>query len=106
MLNPSDKELDRLSREAAEHFEPDEQILSWDQLVPRLDREIGAKPNVGFRIFGRGSVSFVVAVIAIIGVSILVFKQHKTSGIAITPKSEKSISPANKTNNQQESNAS
>jgi hypothetical protein len=106
MLNPSDKELDRLSREAADHFEPDEQILSWEQLVPRLDREIGVKPNTGYRIFGRGSVGYIVAVIAIIGVSVFVFKQRKASGIAVTPKSEISNSPADKNQRLQKADAS
>jgi hypothetical protein len=91
MLNPSDKELDRLSREAADHYEPDEQISSWEQLVPRLDREIGVKPNAGFRIFGRGSALFAVAVITITGIFFFVMKQRQPVNADLHTKTEKSL---------------
>jgi len=96
MLNPSDKELDRLSREAADHYEPDEQISSWEQLVPRLDREIGVKPNAGFRIFGRGGLSFAVAVIIIAGISLLISKQKTATNPTTTARTALSSSPSNK----------
>jgi Outer membrane protein beta-barrel domain len=44
MLNLSDKDLDRLGREAAEQFEPDETPSSWETLSGILDREIGNEP--------------------------------------------------------------
>ncbi len=39
MSNPSDKELDHLSREAAGRFEPDESISSWEKLEQLLDKD-------------------------------------------------------------------
>ena len=77
MLNPSDKELDRLSREAAEHFEPDEMISSWEQIVPRLDREIGVRPNSSFRNFGRGPVAYGIIILALAGISFFFLKQKQ-----------------------------
>ncbi|PWT73604.1 MAG: hypothetical protein C5B59_13080 [Bacteroidetes bacterium] len=44
MSQLSDKELDRLSREAAERYQPDEDISSWEKLSQLLDRELPNKP--------------------------------------------------------------
>lgn len=44
MSNLSDKELDRLSREAAERYQPDEDISSWEKLVQLLDGELPNQP--------------------------------------------------------------
>jgi hypothetical protein len=52
MSNVSDKELDRLSREAADSYEPDESSLSWSRLEQKLTREMPDRPPDGFR-FGR-----------------------------------------------------
>lgn len=52
MSNLSDKELDRLSREAADSYEPDESSLSWSRLEKKLTREMPDRPPDGFR-FGR-----------------------------------------------------
>jgi hypothetical protein len=41
MLNLSDKELDRLSREAAEKFEVDQDPAAWNRLEQLLDKELG-----------------------------------------------------------------
>jgi hypothetical protein len=45
MLNLSDKELDRLSREAAGQYEVEEDNLSWEKLKQQLDLEIGNSPS-------------------------------------------------------------
>jgi len=37
MSNLSDKEIDRLSREAADSYEPDHSSLSWSRLEQKLD---------------------------------------------------------------------
>ncbi|MFI5155412.1 MAG: hypothetical protein ACHQEM_04475 [Chitinophagales bacterium] len=81
MLNPSDKELDRLSREAAEHFEPDEMISSWEQIVPRLDREIGVRPNTSFRYFGRGPLAYGVILLSLAGISYFFLKQKQADDL-------------------------
>ena len=52
MSNQSDKELDRLSREAADLYEPDDTSLSWNKLEQKLIREMPDQPPDGFR-FGR-----------------------------------------------------
>ncbi|HMH31614.1 MAG TPA: hypothetical protein VK543_01220 [Puia sp.] len=75
MLTPSDKELDRLSREAAEQFEPDEHISSWERLEPLLDKGIGNKPSVSPRRFGRGPIGYSVLVIMVTGLSYFFLKQ-------------------------------
>ena len=67
MLIPSDKELDRLSREAAEQYEPDESISSWEKLEARLDTELG-KPTVpSARRFGRGPIGYTAIILLITG---------------------------------------
>jgi hypothetical protein len=52
MSNLSDKELDRLSREAADSYEPDHSSLSWNRLEQKLTRDMPEGPPDGFR-FGR-----------------------------------------------------
>ncbi len=86
MSNLSDKEIDRLSREAADFFEPDHSSLSWAKLEQKLIEQIPERPPDVFR-FGRinpylwGS-----AVVLIAGVSFFVIKniyysQHSTPTI-------------------------
>ena len=41
MLNLSDNELDRLSREAAERYEPGHDRHPWQKLEQLLDKELG-----------------------------------------------------------------
>jgi hypothetical protein len=45
MFNLSDKELDRLSREAADAYEVENNTSSWGALEQRLDKELGTLPN-------------------------------------------------------------
>jgi hypothetical protein len=52
MSNLSDKEIDRLSREAAESYEPDHSSLSWSRLEQMLTEQMPERPPDGFR-FGR-----------------------------------------------------
>ena len=86
MSNLSDKEIDRLSREAADFYEPDHSSLSWTRLEQKLIEQIPERPPDVFR-FGRinpylwGS-----AVVLIAGVSFFVIKniyysQHSTPTI-------------------------
>jgi hypothetical protein len=46
-----DKNLDRLSREAAEQFEPDQELHSWEKLHPRLDAALPQKKERRKRAF-------------------------------------------------------
>jgi hypothetical protein len=52
MSNLSDKEIDRLSREAADSYEPDDSSLSWSRLEQKLAQQMPERPPDGFR-FGR-----------------------------------------------------
>ncbi len=52
MLNLSDKDIDRLSREAADSFEPDHSNLSWSRLEQKLTEQMPERPPDGFA-FGR-----------------------------------------------------
>jgi len=52
MSNLSDKELDRLSREAADSYEPDTSSMSWSRLEQKLTQQMPERPPDGFR-FGR-----------------------------------------------------
>jgi hypothetical protein len=47
MFNLSDKELDRLSREAADKFEVKPSVSSWEALEKKLDLEFGNAPAPG-----------------------------------------------------------
>jgi hypothetical protein len=44
MSNLSDKEIDRLSREAAEFYEPDDSMMSWSKLEQQLTEHIPERP--------------------------------------------------------------
>ena len=83
MSNLSDKDIDRLSREAADFYEPDHTSLSWSRLEQKLIEQIPERPPDGIR-FGRIN-PFVwgTAVIVIAGLSIFTIKnfnysQHST----------------------------
>jgi hypothetical protein len=52
MSNLSDKEIDRLSREAADSYEPDATSLSWTRLEQKLVEQMPERPPDGFQ-FGR-----------------------------------------------------
>ena len=52
MSNLSDKDIDRLSREAADSFEPEHDSLSWSRLEQMLTEQMPERPPDGFR-FGR-----------------------------------------------------
>jgi hypothetical protein len=52
MSNLSDKEIDRLSREAADFYEPDDSSLSWSRLEQKLTEQMPERPPDGFA-FGR-----------------------------------------------------
>ena len=44
MFNLSDKEIDRLSREASDSYEPDYSSLSWNRLEQKLDQQMPGRP--------------------------------------------------------------
>ncbi len=74
MSNLSDKDIDRLSREAADFYEPDHAFLSWSKLEQKLIEQIPERPPDGFR-FGRiNPYTWGSAVLLITGVSFFAIK--------------------------------
>jgi Outer membrane protein beta-barrel domain len=94
MLNLSDKELDRLSKEAAQEYEPGEVLgpRSWERLEVRLDNTPGgANPNP-LRHIRRFPFYYAPALLVLIGISYYFVKQGTkgsgsppTFGLAKTP---------------------
>ena len=79
MLNLSDKELDRLSREAASEHDPGDIVgpKSWDKLEVRLDRHLGhVTPHVG-RGFYRLPFYYAPIVLLIVGAAYYFTRNHR-----------------------------
>ncbi len=83
MSNLSDKDIDRLSREAADSYEPDHSSLSWSRLEQKLIEQIPERPPDGFR-FGRinpfvwGSAVVVMACLSILTIKNFKYNQYST----------------------------
>lgn len=85
MLNLSDNELDRLSREAASQHEPGDLLgpQSWERLELRLDKELGrsgpdpSSGGRGLRGFRRLPFQYAPVILLIVGVSYYFVKQAK-----------------------------
>ncbi len=83
MSNLSDKELDRLSREAADLYEPDDSSLSWTRLEQKLIGQMPERPPDGFRLGRIKPYVWGTAVIVLSGISFYFIKntnysQHST----------------------------
>ena len=79
MSNLSDKEIDRLSREAADSYEPDVTSLSWTRLEQKLVEQMPERPPDGFS-FGRISpYIWGPAVVLIAGISYYFIKSNSYS---------------------------
>jgi hypothetical protein len=100
MSNLSDKEIDRLSREAADSYEPDDSSLSWSRLEQKLVKEMPERPPDGFR-FGRiNPYAWAPAAVLIAGASFFFFKntiysKHSTQNSATVNKAAHSSSSHN-----------
>ncbi len=83
MSNLSDKDIDRLSREAADFYEPDHSSLSWTKLEQKLIEQIPERPPDGFR-FGRinpymwGSAIVLITGISFFAIKNIYYSQHST----------------------------
>jgi hypothetical protein len=74
MSNLSDKDIDRLSREAADSYEPDASSLNWNRLEQKLVEQMPEHPPDGFH-FGRISpYVWGPAVVLIAGISFYIIK--------------------------------
>jgi hypothetical protein len=83
MSNLSDKDIDRLSRDAADLYEPDPSSLSWNRLEQNLIEQIPERPPDGFHFNRMNPLVWGSAVIVIAGLSIFTIKnfnysQHST----------------------------
>ncbi len=83
MSNLSDKDIDRLSREASDFYEPDHSSLSWNKLEQKLIEQIPERPPDGFR-FGRinpymwGSAILLITGISFFAIKKIYYSQHST----------------------------
>jgi hypothetical protein len=91
MSNLSDKEIDRLSRDAADSYEPDDSSLSWSRLEQKLDHTMPERPPDGFR-FGRmnpyvwGPAVVLLAGASFFAIKNIHYRQHSTPNIqTVTP---------------------
>ena len=77
MLNLSDKELDRLSKEAAQEYEPGDLLgpRSWERLEVRLDNTPGGLSPNPLRHIRRFPFYYAPALLVLIGVSYYFLKQ-------------------------------
>ncbi|HMI63144.1 MAG TPA: hypothetical protein VK518_19645, partial [Puia sp.] len=80
MLNLSDKELDRLSREAAQEHDPGDVLgsRSWDKLEPRLDKDLGKSGPNPLRGVRRFPFYYVPAILLVAGVFYIVKQSHSS----------------------------
>lgn len=81
MFNLSDKELDRLSRKAADAYEVENNTSSWEALEQRLNKELGTPPSPSVpssRIF-RFPFAFASAIILLVGTGYFLLKPGKTT---------------------------
>ncbi len=79
MSNLSDKDIDRLSRDAADLYEPDPSSLSWSRLEQKLIEQIPERPPDGFRFSRMNPLVWGSAVIVIAGLSIFIIKNFNYS---------------------------
>ncbi|HEX3080435.1 MAG TPA: hypothetical protein VHQ04_08235, partial [Puia sp.] len=86
MSNLSDKEIDRLSREAADSYELDDSSLSWSRLEQKLDHTMPERPPDRFR-FGRmnpyvwGPAAILLAGASFFAIKNIHYRQHFTPNI-------------------------
>src|SRR5579859_899666 len=90
MLNLSDKDLDRLSQEAAQQHEPGDIVgpKFWDKLEARLDRDLGKMNPNPARGIRRLPYYYAPAVLVLLGVAYYVVRLNTKS-----PNNSSSTSP-------------
>src|SRR5580704_11186464 len=98
MSNLSDNELDKLSREAAEKYEPAENAQSWNKLEQLLDKNLG-KPSPVPRLAKPGMPILYTGIILLaVATSYLLIKTIRNSQ-NFTPKINASNTPQSQGNN-------
>ncbi len=91
MLNLSDKELDRLSREAAEKYEVGQDHASWHKLEQLLDKELGRPSPISKLPGPRTPFLYAPAIIILIGATYFLLKPSKHNSTS-TQKNYTSVS--------------
>jgi hypothetical protein len=74
MSNLSDKDIDRLSRDAAEFYEPDDSMLSWNKLEQQLVNHIPERPPDGPSLFRIRPLIWGPSVLLLAGISYFIIK--------------------------------
>jgi hypothetical protein len=74
MSNLSDKDIDRLSRDAAEFYEPDDSMLSWNRLEQQLVKHIPERPPDGPSLFRIRPLIWGPSVLLLAGISYFIIK--------------------------------
>jgi hypothetical protein len=92
MSNLSDKELDRLSREAADSYEPDTSSLSWSRLEQKLAQQMPERPPDGLRLRRISPYVWGPAVVLLAGLSFFLIKN-----ISYSPDSTRKTQSVNQT---------
>jgi len=102
MLNLSDKELDRFSKEAAEEYEPGDVLgpRSWDRLEVRMTQEFGRPGWNPIRHIRRFPFYYAPALLFLMGVTYYLVRQGSSSGsspgkIVKSPTQKTSVQPQN-----------
>jgi hypothetical protein len=102
MLNLSDKDLDRFSKEAAEEYEPGEVLgpRSWDRLEVRINQEFGHTGWSPIRHIRRFPYYYAPALVVLLGVTYYLMRGGVSSGsspgaTAKAPSEKISIPPQN-----------
>lgn len=102
MLNLSDKELDRFSKEAAEEYEPGDVLgpRSWDRLEVRMTQEFGRPGWNPIRHIRRFPFYYAPALLFLMGVTYYLVRQGSSSGsspgkIVKIPTQKTSVQPQN-----------
>jgi len=99
MLNLSDKDLDRLSREAAGQYEVDVNISSWEKLELELDKEIGTISAPPSGPGARAALSYISLILLLAGLSFFLLRSGKNAK-ELAQKSNPAIAMKSKTGNQ------
>ena len=100
MLNLSDKELDRLSKEAAQEYEPGDVLgpNSWEKLETRLDGDLGRVGSNPLRHIRRFPFYYAPALLVLLGISYYYLTKHPPSSASTVTNSITNKIPTNTTN--------
>src|SRR5579871_3761624 len=101
MLNLSDKELDRFSREAAQEYEPGDVLgpRNWERLEVRLDTEFGRSGWNFWRHVRRYPIYYAPALVVLLGISYFLVRPGSSSG---SSPGKTAKAPSEKTTNNQQ----